>query len=315
MKIGSIQLQNKTMLAPMAKVTTLPFRLLCKKYGCGLVFSEMVNANALVRNNKATMRKAKTIDRESPVAVQLFGTNEATLLKAGKILNCDIININMGCPDHSVMGQGAGAALLKRPAKIRKMIHALSTKQEKPVTAKIRIGLDQDKINAVQIAQEAESGGAAAIIIHARTVAQKYSGNADWSYIAVVKKSVSIPVVANGDIRDEISAKECLEKTGADFLMIGRAAIGEPYIFKRINHYLETGRLLPKQTRKEKIADFFEYISLAKEYDCVTFSEVKTHAQWFTKSLEGGGQIRKKITYTKSVEEIEKILNKFLKSE
>jgi tRNA-dihydrouridine synthase B len=308
MKIGSVSIKNRLVLAPMARVTSLPFRLLCRKYGCGLVSSEMMNANALSRDNNSTMKKAISCDEERPVSMQLFGVNEALILAAAKMLPSDIIDVNFGCPDYEVVSMGAGSALLKRPEKIRKIIESLVKGQEKPVTAKIRIGHDRDHINAVEIAKIIESAGASAITVHGRTVAQKYSGTADWAVIKAVKEAVAIPVIANGDISDEASAEKCLRETGADFLMIGRAAIGEPYIFRRISHYLDTGELLKPQSFSEKLDDFFGYVALAKRYSSLNYAELKTHAQWFTRSTEGGRVLREKITPTKTVEEIISIM-------
>ncbi|MBN2423202.1 tRNA dihydrouridine synthase DusB [Candidatus Woesearchaeota archaeon] len=308
MEIGKVKIKDKLVLAPMSKVTSLPFRLLCKKYSCGLVFSEMINANAMVRNNKVTLGKLITINQEKPVAMQLFAQNTEILVKAADKLDCDIVDINLGCPDYSVMQQGAGSALLKRPKKIYEIISALVKKVKKPITAKIRTGLDRNHINALEVAKLIEKAGASAITVHGRNVAQKYSGKADWEIIRRVKETVSIPVIANGDVFDELSAEKCLEQTKADFLMIGRAAIGEPYIFRRINHYLKTGKLLPKQTLKQKINEFFEYLELAEKYDCLKYAEIKTHAQWFTKSIKGGSEIRKKLTYADTVERITQIM-------
>ncbi|MBD3203929.1 tRNA dihydrouridine synthase DusB, partial [Candidatus Woesearchaeota archaeon] len=300
--ISDIKISNNLVLAPMAKVTNLGFRLLCKKYGAGLVYSEMINSNALARGNKATKKKSISTDRERPVVMQIYGQKPDLLIKAANSLNCDIIDLNLGCPDLSVMRMGAGAALLKRPKKIYDLVKSMVDNLDKPVTAKIRTGLSKNRINAVKISRQIEKAGACAIAVHGRNVAQKYSGKADWDIIKKVKESVNIPVIANGDIFDEESAESCLKTTNADFLMIGRAAIGEPYIFKRINYFFSTGKKLEKQSISQKIDDFFEYVRLSRKYGTIRYAEVKTHAQWFTKSIRKGSKIRKKLTKARNIE-------------
>lgn len=310
-KIGDVKIKGKLMLAPMFRVTTLPYRLMCHSYGCGLVYSEMLNGNAVERENKSALKQAISCEEEKPVAMQLFGTNEEILLSAAKRLECDIIDVNFGCPDANVMRQGAGAALLKRPQKIYEIISHLSKNLDKPVTAKIRIGLNAKSINAVEVARKIEEGGASAIAVHGRTAAQGYSGKADWDMIRQVKEAVSIPVIANGDIVDEDSANLCMRETNADFLMIGRACIGDPEIFERINHYLRTGERLAKPGPKEKLKEFFEYEKLAREHSCLKYVDLKMHAQWFTRSIRGSVELRHKISLAKSIEMIEKVMREF----
>ncbi len=311
MKIGNLEIQNRLVLAPMAKVTDIGFRILCRRYGAGLVYTEMVSANAYARKNKATWNRAKICDEERPVAVQLFSQNEEMLAKSAGLCPGDIIDLNIGCPDTKIMRQGAGSALLKRPNKIPELVKAMVDSTSKPVTVKIRTGLDRDHINAVEVARSCEKAGAAAIAIHGRNVAQKYSGKSDWEIIRHVKDSVKIPVIANGDIADEESAKRCLEQTGADFLMIGRASIGEPYLFRRISHYLETGSKLEMQALKEKLDDFFEYVRISKEQGSLEYSRLKTHAQWFLKNVEGGKKLKAKIAKTENIEEVIGLMKEF----
>lgn len=310
-KIGDVKIRSKLMLAPMFRVTTLPYRLMCHRYGCGLVYSEMLNGNAVERENKSALRQAISCEEERPVTMQLFGTNEDVLLSAARKLKCDIIDINFGCPDPNVMRQGAGAALLKRPQKVGEIISHLSKNLDRPVTAKMRIGLNAKSINAVEIAKKIEEGGASAIAVHGRTAAQGYSGKADWDIIRQVKEAVSIPVIANGDIVDENSANLCMRETGADYIMIGRACIGDPHIFERVNHYFRTGEKILKLKPHEKLEEFFEYLALAKEHDCLNYVDIKMHAQWFTRTIRGSVELRDRLSKAKSVEMIEKAMSEF----
>jgi tRNA-dihydrouridine synthase B len=309
-RIGDVAIRGRLMLAPMFRVTTLPYRLLCRRYGCGLVYSEMLNGNAVERGNKSALRQALSCVEERPVAMQLFGTNEEVLLSAAKKLECDIIDLNFGCPDAKVMRQGAGAALLVRPQKVFDIVNHLAKGLDKPVSAKIRIGMNAKSINAVEIAKRIEEGGAAAIAVHGRTAAQGYSGKADWDVIRQVKEAVSIPVIANGDIVDEGSANACMRETKADFLMIGRACMGEPHLFERINHYFRTGEKLPRQEPGEKLEDFFEYLELASEHSCLNYPDLKLHAQSFTKGMRGGIEIRRALSAAKSIEQVEAVMGK-----
>jgi tRNA-dihydrouridine synthase B len=306
--IGNVSVRGKLVLAPMFRVSTLPFRVMCHEYGAGLVCSEMLNGNAIERSNKSSLRMAKSVPEERPLSMQLFGTKEDVLLAAAKRLECDMIDLNCGCPEENVMRQGAGAALLKRPNKIGEIVKYLADNLDRPVTAKIRIGLDEKRLNAVEVARIIEEAGAKAIAVHGRTVAQRYSGKADWGMIAKVKEAVSIPVIANGDVVDEKSANECLRVSNADFLMIGRAAMGDPHIFKRIATYLRTGETLPRQARDEKLEDFFRYLELARRYDCLNYPDVKLHAVWLTKGIRGGIEMRRRLSMAKSVEAVEALM-------
>jgi len=303
------KLESKLVLAPMHNITNLAFRLLCKEYGASLVSTELLSANAIARKNKAVMELAKTDKSEKPVVAQIFSQNIDSIIKAGKILekNFDIIDFNIGCPSKKIMAQGSGGALLKRKNKIYELVKGLSDNINIPLSIKIRIGFDKNSINAVEIAKLCENAGASVIIVHARTVEQGYSGKADWDIIKEVKQNVKIPVIGNGDVFDGESAKQMFDSTECDYIMIGRAAIGNPFIFKQISEYLKTGKKIG-QTKQEKINDFFEYIKLCNKFDIFSFKDAKLKAQEFTKGFEGSSKLRKKLNSIKSWDEIESLL-------
>ncbi|MBT3582446.1 tRNA dihydrouridine synthase DusB, partial [Candidatus Woesearchaeota archaeon] len=263
-KIGSIEIKNNICLAPMAGLTDIAFRVLAKKQGVGLVWTEMVSVNAINQNNGVTMRMTEIDPNERPVAIQLFGQQIEQIERAVKKIEdrADIIDFNMGCPATHIIRAGSCSALLGRPEKVKKIIETIRKSTKKPITVKIRIGLNDYKKNHVRIAKIIEQAGADAIIVHGRTVAQKYSGIVNYKAIKEVKDAVSIPVIGNGDIVDGASAKKMFDETGCDAIMVGRAAAKDPFIFKRIIHYLKTGKELPEPTDKEKINHFFEYAKL-----------------------------------------------------
>lgn len=287
----------------MHNITNIAFRILCRKYGASLVSTELLSANALAREDNLNLKLAITNNLEKPVCAQIFGQNTENLVKATKILekNFDVIDINFGCPSKKILSQGAGAALLKRKNKIKEIVKEVSKSTNKPITVKIR---NED---AVEVAKICEKAGASAVTVHARSVKQGYSGKADWNVIKSVKENVKIPVIGNGDVIDGKSAERILKETNCDYVMIGRAAIGNPFIFKQINEYLKTGKEI-RQTKKEKIEDFFEYIKLAKRYRIFSLSDAKLKAQEFTKGLKGSRELRGKLNNIKSWEEIEKLM-------
>ena len=305
------KLKSKLILAPMHDITNIAFRIMCKKYGASLVSTELLSANAISRKNKAVMKLAQTDKKEKPNVVQLFGQNTENLVKAAKILEkkFEIIDINFGCPSKKIMQQGSGSALLKRKNKIAEIVKKVSGSIKKPLTVKIRKGFDNN-INAIEISKICEKNGASAIIIHARTVEQGYSGKADWDIIKEIKKAVKIPIIGNGDVWIREDAKQILEQTNCDYVMIGRAAIGNPFIFKQINEYLKSGNQI-SQTKKEKIKDYFDYIKLTRKYDCFSLKDARWKAQEFTKGFKGSNKLRKKLNSVKSWEEIEKLIKKF----
>ncbi len=310
--IGFPVLKGKIILAPMHNITNLAFRLLCKEYGAGLVSTELLSANAISRKNNAVMKLALTDKIEKPSVCQIFGQNTENIVKAGKILEgkFDMINFNLGCPSKKILEQGAGGALLKRKNKIEEIIKSLTKEIKIPVSVKIRSGFE-NKINAVEIAKICEKAGASAIIIHARTVEQGYSGKADWQIIKNVKDAVKIPVIGNGDVFCGEDAKDMIEKTNCDYVMIGRATIGNPFIFKQINKYLKTRKTVV-QSKKEKIEDFFKYIDLCKKYDIFSVVDAKLKAQEFTKGLEGSSKLRRKLNTIRSWEGIKKVMEELL---
>ena len=264
-----MKFKSKVFLAPMSGITDIAFRLRCLKYGAGLVTIPMINVNAIARSNKAAINLLTTIPKEQPKAVQLFGTKIDLIKKAAKIAyettNCDILDFNMGCATDLILNQGVGAALLKRPKKIKEIVEALRASVNIPISVKIRIGGSNKSINAIKNAKIIEKAGADMIIVHGRTVDQLYSGKANWDIIREVKENVSIPVVGNGDVFDEYSADRMLKETKCDYVMIGRKAIGEPYIFEKINYFLENGKILKKEYNQKE--EFEEYLKLAKKYD------------------------------------------------
>ncbi|MFA7707809.1 MAG: tRNA dihydrouridine synthase DusB [Candidatus Pacearchaeota archaeon] len=300
------KLDSKVILAPMHNTTNIAFREICKRYGAALVSTELLSANALAREDNLNLKLAITNKSEKPVVAQIFGQNTKNLVNSAKVLEkkFDIIDINFGCPSEKILSQGAGAALLKKKNKIKEIVEQVSKSIRKPVTVKIRSN------NAVEIAKICEEAGASAITIHARTVKQGYSGEADWKIIKSIKESVKIPVIGNGDITDGKTAKKMLEETGCDYVMIGRGAIGNPFIFKQVNEYLKTGEIIT-QKEEEKIKDYIDYIKLTKKYKIFSISDAKLRAQEFTKGLEGSKNLRRKLNSIKSYEDIERLMNEF----
>jgi len=307
------KLTGKLVLAPMHDITNIAFRLMCKKYGASLVSTELLSANAIARENNAVMNLAQTCKEERPVVCQIFSNNTENMIKSAKILEkkFDIIDINLGCPSDKILKQGSGGALLKRKKKIAEIVKQISSSIKIPLSVKIRSGFDEKSVNAVEIAKICKENGASIITIHGRTVKQGYSGSADWSIIKKIKDNVDITVIGNGDVFSGKDAKKMLEETGCDYIMIGRGAIGNPFIFKEINEYLKTGKII-KQTKEEKIKDYFEYIELAREFNVFSIKDAKLRAQEFTKGLSGSSKLRLRLNRVKTWEEIEKSMNELL---
>jgi tRNA-dihydrouridine synthase B len=309
--IGKLRLDGNLVLAPMSGVTNLPSRLLCRKYGASLVYSEMTSSEAVVRKNIKSIGRSFTCPSEKPMGIQLMGSVPANLAASALFLQerytPELIDVNFGCPAQGVIKNGCGSELLKKPELIGKIVKSLSDSLDIPITAKIRILDSRDE--TLKIAKIIEESGANAITVHGRTQKQGYSGKSNLDFIKCIKSELSIPVIANGDIFDENSAKKVLDHTNCDGLMIGRAAIGNPFIFRKISNYLKTGEILPPQETKERLADFFEYTQLCRNYQMLTFNDMKRNAQWFTKGMENVKQVRMKINKTVDMDSIMGIMN------
>ena len=317
MKIGNLNLDNRVFLSPMAGVTDLPFRLICKEQDCGMLYTEMVNAKALCYDDQNTKKMLKIEEEEHPVAIQIFGSDPKYMGGAAKILNSypnEILDINMGCPAPKVVKNGDGSALLKNPELAAKVLKAVVGNSEKPVTLKIRKGWDDTCINAVEIAKIAEDCGISAIAIHGRTREQYYSGKADWDIIRQVKENVSIPVIGNGDVFEVEDAINMLNQTNCDAIMIGRGAQGNPWIFKRINHYMQTGEILPEPTLEEKINTAKKHLKLAVEEhgEYVAVREMRKHIAWYLKGLRNSARVRDEINKIESYEEVVNKLESYM---
>ena len=317
MKIGTLELENNVFLAPMAGVTDLPFRILCKEMGCGLVYSEMVSAKGILYDNKNTTELLEIDPKERPVAVQLFGSDPEILGAMAKKIESypiDIIDVNMGCPAPKIVKNGEGSCLMKTPELVGKIVKSLVESQSKPVTIKFRKGFDDDHINAVEIAKIAEANGAAAVAVHGRTREQYYSGKADWDIIKQVKATVNIPVIGNGDIFTPQDAKNLLEHTGCDAIMVGRGAQGNPWIFKRILHYLKTGELLPEPTAQERVEKALRHSQMLIDYkgEYIGIREMRKHMAWYMKGLPGAAELRGKLNYAETMAEMEALLRGYL---
>lgn len=318
LKIGPVELKNQVVLAPMAGVCNSAFRLIAKRFGAGLVCAEMVADRGIIHHNKKTMNMLYIDDREKPLSLQIFGGSRETLVKAAKYVdkytNADIIDINMGCPVPKVTKCDAGSKWLLDPDKIYEMVSAVVDAVDKPVTVKMRKGWDNDHIYAVRNAQAVERAGGQAVALHGRTRVQMYEGSADWEIIRQVKESVGIPVIGNGDVRTPQDARHMLEMTGADGVMIGRGALGNPWMLYRTVKYLETGGLSPEPSAKEKVdvclLHFDQLIKLKGEHIAVL--EMRKHAAWYVKGLRGGNDVRKKINLSETADELRRVLNEFV---
>ncbi len=317
LKIGNVELENNLILAPMAGVTNLPFRIVCKEFGPGLVCTEMASSRAMFHNDQKTKRLFNTEGEKRPISFQIFGSDEETMAYAAKYVSgfADIIDINMGCPAPKVVKNGDGSKLLLDLEQAEKVIKAVVENSKVPVTLKIRKGWDKENIVATEIAKIAENAGISAITVHGRTRSEFYSGKADLEIIKKVKETVKIPVIGNGDIVDEESAYNMFEKTNVDGIMIGRGSFGNPWIFRNIKHYLETGEKLPAPSNEEKLEIMKKHINLAvEEKGEIAVKELRKHIAWYTKNLKNSSEFRSKINTIETKEELLEMLEAYFKT-
>lgn len=320
MKIGNLDFPTPVFLAPMAGVTDTPYRILAQEMGCAMAFAEMVSVLGIHFRNEKTLAMLETVPEERPLAMQLFGARPEPVAEAAvyvESLGCaDVIDFNMGCPAPKIVKNGAGSALLKEPELAERILAALVKATKLPVTVKMRIGWDESSVVAVEMAKRAEAVGVAAIAVHGRTREQYYKGHADWSMIAAVKRAVKVPVIANGDIRTTADLARVYRETGCDGVMIGRAAQGNPWIFRAFRSFLETGVEIPPPTIAERGALILRHLDMLIQYkgDYIGAREMRKHATWYTKGMVGGGNLRDAFNHAETREDFQRIVEQMIKN-
>lgn len=318
MKIGNVVTKNNVVLAPMAGVCNPAFRLIAKEFGCGLVCAEMVSDKAILNNNERTLQMLYVDEREKPLSLQIFGGDKKTLVEAAKVVdqqtNADIIDINMGCPVPKIIKCDAGAKWLLDPEKIEEMVAAVVNVVDKPVTVKMRMGWDDEHILAIENAIAVERAGGQAVSLHGRTREQMYTGKANWDILKDVKQAVSIPVIGNGDVFTPEDARQLLDYTGCDGVMIGRGALGNPWMLYRTVHYLTHGELLPEPEAAEKIRIAMLHMDrlIALKGERVAVKEMRKHLSWYLKGLKGSARIKEKIMEETERAPLVRILNDYV---
>lgn len=317
-QIGSVEIPNRVVVAPMAGITNSAFRVTVKEFGAGLVVCEMISDRGIQLRNKKTLEMLFIDETEHPLSIQIFGGNKASLVEAAQFVaentTADIIDINMGCPVNKIIKAEAGAKWLLDPDKVYEMVHAVSSAIDKPVTVKMRIGWDEQHIFAVENAQAAEAAGAAAIGMHGRTRVQMYEGSADWDVLKQVKQSITIPFMGNGDVKTPEDAKRMLEEVGADAVMIGRAALGNPWMIHRTKQYLETGELLPEPTPREKISTAKLHLERLADLkgEKIASREFRQHAAYYLKGISRAAKVKAAINHAEDKQTIFDLLDAFV---
>lgn len=317
MKIGSLCLKNNLVMAPLAGITTLPFRLLVREFGAGLAFTEMISAAGLTRKTEKTFHYLATSPADRPLGVQLFGADPAVLAEAARIVTdhgADLLDLNMGCPVPKVIKTGAGAALMRDPGLLKRIIRAVRASTHLPLTVKIRAGWDREQLNALEIGQIAEENGADALTLHARTARQGFGGQADWGVIALVKRGLGIPVIGNGDVRTGQDAERMIEVTACDGVMIGRGALGSPWIFLQAERILAGEVPPPEPTLAQREKILFHHYQLTRDLvgPARAVKDFRPHLLWYTKGLRGGAELRRQISSCASEADILDLLSQFI---
>lgn len=314
MKIGNVEIENPVVIAPMAGITNPAFRQICKQFKAGLVYTEMVSDKAICFENKKTLGMTEVLEDEHPLTMQIFGHDIDSMVQAAKFLDtrtdCDIIDVNMGCPVNKIVKSNAGSALMRDEEYAAELMHEIIKHVKKPVTVKMRIGWDSESKNCVSLAKKLESAGVSAIALHGRTKTQMYEGKADWSYIKKVKEAVQIPVIGNGDVRSVEDMIAMLEETGCDMVMIGRGVLGDPWLIQRCVHYLETGEIIQDTGVEEKFDLAYNHaVSLCElKGERVGMKEMRGHAAWYMKSLKYSHRVKEKISMMSTLNEFQDIL-------